>query len=299
MKLILTLVLVGAVFLTADAFLFKHKFKDGCDPNPCEHKSKCILDPKNKNLSTCECLDGYHGVHCEFKTGCHSKPCKKGICENIKQNMSYYHCICDKGIVGEKCDTADPCLKHPCTAEGSVCHLDHKLKPVCDCPTGFMGKKCDKRNCTVVEFKNHKNFASKPKMYVDSEVMNKWVKLDELAHLCGVKIQPIRTFSQQGNLSAKIDYKDYPFYTGRGLQFEVLDKNGKLLCNSICLGKTPIPMPEAKCFVDGLIAIGWKYSVLYPGVINDGSHMYTDGGSFRVYNKVREFKQIGCKDLKI
>lgn len=46
-------------------------------------------------------------------------------------------------------------------------------------------------------------------------------------------------------------------------------------------------MPEAKCFVDGLIAIGWKYSVLYPGVINDGSHMYTDGGSFRVYNKVR------------
>jgi hypothetical protein len=61
-------------------------------------------------------------------------------------------------------------------------------------------------------------------MYVDSEVMKKWTDLDGLAGLCGVKIQPIRTFVLQPNVSSKIEYKDYPFYTGRGLQFEILDK---------------------------------------------------------------------------
>ncbi len=75
------------------------------------------------------------------------------------------------------------------------------------CHKGFSGKKCDKRNCTIVEFSKHKNFASKPKMYVDSEVMKKWTDLDGLAGLCGVKIQPVRTFSHQANLSAKITLK--------------------------------------------------------------------------------------------
>ena len=55
MKLLITLVIVG-VFCTiaSNAFLFKHKFKDGCDPNPCEHKAKCVLNAKNANISTCE-----------------------------------------------------------------------------------------------------------------------------------------------------------------------------------------------------------------------------------------------------
>jgi hypothetical protein len=55
----------------------------------------------------------------------------------------------------------------------------------------------------------------------------------------------------------------------------------------------------AKCFMDGLLAIQWKYSVLYPGVINDGSHMYTMGYTNKDYNLVRTFKQVGCKDLKM
>lgn len=298
MKLLITLVIVG-VFCTiaSNAFLFKHKFKDGCDPNPCEHKSKCILNAKNANISTCECPEGYTGNHCQFKTGCYSKPCKKGSCENLKENATLFHCTCDKGYVGEKCEHADACLKHACT-NGSICHLDAKYKPICDCPNGFIGKKCDKRNCTIVEFKGHKNFASKQKMFVDSEVLKKWTDLDSLAHLCEVKIQPIRTYSQQANISARVEYKDYPFYTGRGLDFEVNDKDGKLLCNKICLGKNPIPMKGAKCFIDGLLAIGWKYSVLYPGVINDGSHMYTEGASLKAYHKIREFKQIGCKETK-
>ncbi len=167
--------------------------------------------------------------------GCYKKPCKHGSCENLKEDLTQYHCTCEKGYVGDKCDTKDPCTTHSlfgkdkptCTGEGSVCHVDHKtLKAVCDCPIGFSGKKCDHRNCTIVEFKSHKNFASKPKMYVDSETMKRWTDLDGLAGLCGVKIQQIKTFVLQTNTSAnKIEFKDFPFYTGRGLQFEILDKS--------------------------------------------------------------------------
>ena len=100
---------------------------------------------------------------------------------------------------------------------------------------GFSGKKCDKRNCTIVEFSSHKNFAKMPKMYVDSEIIKKWTNLDILAGQCKIKIQQIRTFSRMSNVSAIIEHKDYPFFTGRGLQFEILYLNGKLFCNSVCL----------------------------------------------------------------
>ena len=74
-----------------------------------------------------------------------------------------------------------------------------------------------------------------PKMYVDSEILKKWTDLDALAGQCKVKIQQLRTFSRMSNASAILDKKDYPFFTGRGLQFEILDLNGKILCNSVCL----------------------------------------------------------------
>lgn len=135
---------LGVAFaLVANGFLFPTKFKNGCDPNPCKHKSTCKLDAKNSSLSTCACPEGYHGKHCELKTGCYSKPCKKGNCTNNKINPSNYTCTCQAGIVGKNCDTADACLKNPC--KGGRCDLDAKLKPVCSCNYGWGSKNCDKR----------------------------------------------------------------------------------------------------------------------------------------------------------
>ena len=92
----------------SNAFLFGHKFKNGCDPDPCKHESKCQLDPKNANLSTCACKGEYTGVHCELKTGCHSKPCKNdGKCKNDPKDLTKFKCKCSDGFVGNKCDTSE------------------------------------------------------------------------------------------------------------------------------------------------------------------------------------------------
>jgi hypothetical protein len=54
MQFIIKLIVLSAFCaVVSNAFLFSHKFKDGCDPDPCKHKAKCVLDPKNKNISTC------------------------------------------------------------------------------------------------------------------------------------------------------------------------------------------------------------------------------------------------------
>ena len=96
-----------------EAFL-PNKFKDGCDPNPCKNKAICKYDRKNKDLSTCECLPGFHGKQCELINGCSTKPCKKGTCEEDASNPTNYNCNCQAGFVGKYCDTVDACAKSPC-----------------------------------------------------------------------------------------------------------------------------------------------------------------------------------------
>lgn len=90
--------------LTVNGFLWSSKFKNGCDPNPCKNKAPCKLDAKNQNISTCACPEGFHGKHCESKTGCSGNPCRKGVCANNKTDLSDFVCACPAGFVGKKCD---------------------------------------------------------------------------------------------------------------------------------------------------------------------------------------------------
>ena len=100
------LVVSFCAFTFTNGFLF-NKFKNGCDPDPCKHDSKCQLDPKNANLSTCICKGEYTGQHCELKTGCYSKPCKNdGECKNDPKDATKFKCKCPPGFVGDSCDTS-------------------------------------------------------------------------------------------------------------------------------------------------------------------------------------------------
>lgn len=58
--------------------------------------------------------------------------------------------------------------------------------------------------------------------------------------------------------------------------------------------EVPCPVPEAKCFLDGLYAINWKTSILDPGVIHLNMHHTNVSG----YNRHREHMQKGCADKK-
>ncbi len=89
--------------------------------------------------------------------------------------------------------------------------------------------------CTIIEFKG-KNFEKKPIVLIDIERKKLFEELDNLAGKCEVVIAPLRSFNLQSNLNDSTIGKDSPFYVGRGLELELHDKKGRLLCNSFCLG---------------------------------------------------------------
>ncbi len=60
------------------------------------------------------------------------------------------------------------------------------------------------------------------------------------------------------------------------------------------LKETPTPLDAAKCFTDGLAAIGWSHSPMEPGIIHDRLHITNP----KEYKALRELKQVGCKDEK-
>lgn len=100
MKAFLAILIVGVccVALTQGLFFKKKVSKDGCDPNPCKNSATCVKDARNPNISTCVCVGEYHGKHCELKTGCYSKPCRRGTCMNDKVDPSKYHCKVKRNI---------------------------------------------------------------------------------------------------------------------------------------------------------------------------------------------------------
>lgn len=293
---LIALILAIACATCANGFIFKKKFVDGCNPDPCKHDGVCKIDKNDKKKFECVCpANKYHGPVCEHKSGCRKNPCgKHGTCSNDHDDQKNYHCKCEPTYVGKDCDIKDKCLtKNPCKA-GSVCSLDKKFKPVCTCKNGFSGSKCDKRHCTITQFKG-RHFESKQKIFVDEEIEKKYTKLDSLAKLCGVTVMVTQSFTKLVNPNDMVKNNLAPFFTGRGLRFEIMDNKGKkVICDTKCLGKTPIGDKKAACFINGLDAIQWKYSTYLPGILHDGQHVLNFGD----YNKLKELKQVGCQQDK-
>ena len=57
---------------------------------------------------------------------------------------------------------------------------------------------------------------------------------------------------------------------------------------SFNLIEIPIPVPEAKCLIDGLAAIQLKWSILDPTTIHSGYHV----ANIKNYNDAREAHQV-------
>lgn len=64
-------------------------------------------------------------------------------------------------------------------------------------------------------------------------------KFDDLAKLCKVKFDPLSSFKKNNDPKFKIK-EDAGQYIGYGLEAELLDDKGKLLCNKVCLGSMPL-----------------------------------------------------------
>ncbi|XP_078503561.1 protein delta homolog 2 [Lissotriton helveticus] len=111
--------------------------------NPCQNGAECIDDPEGEY--SCVCPEGFHGKHCEQKTGpCEraGTPCKNGgSCQDEHGYANSFTCRCLVGYIGDLCELdVDDCLMRPC-ANGATCH-DGINRFSCECQVGFEGRFC-------------------------------------------------------------------------------------------------------------------------------------------------------------
>ncbi|XP_049888024.1 protein crumbs [Pectinophora gossypiella] len=117
-----------------------------CLQQPCAPaRARCLQqppDPPTGNNYTCECFEGFEGVHCE-DAFCEVRPCKHGKCNvDVKPPA----CECEEGYSGRYCETErDECLEGGAAAclHGGRC-IDSRGTFLCDCTnTGWKGLRCE------------------------------------------------------------------------------------------------------------------------------------------------------------
>lgn len=96
----------------------------------------------------CHCTARYSGKNCEIDTGppCRLNPCfNSGVC--IENNRGDYTCNCQNGYTGIHCETeisVHPlCENKPCLNDGICKVAPGTSKIECDCAKGFSGTRCE------------------------------------------------------------------------------------------------------------------------------------------------------------
>ena len=109
----------------------------------------------------CTCLDGYFGVHCEFKTTqgpeCTLKCFSEGVCKVGRVNAPWgnhddFYCDCPRGYGGvqcehlsEQCGDGQTLCLHGATCESAI-SAEGKTEFSCKCPEPFLGgSSCQER----------------------------------------------------------------------------------------------------------------------------------------------------------
>ncbi|CAH2100473.1 unnamed protein product [Euphydryas editha] len=97
------------------------------------------MNAVNGNNYTCECPEGFSGVHCEVAF-CEVEPCVHGRCD---VDAIPPVCACAPGWSGRACDTErDECEGEAACLHGGRC-VPRRRPPLCDCPPEWRGARCE------------------------------------------------------------------------------------------------------------------------------------------------------------
>ncbi|XP_046970634.1 protein crumbs isoform X1 [Vanessa cardui] len=114
-----------------------------CAHRPCAPPPRALCrdvpDAVNGNNYTCECAEGFQGVHCELAF-CEVEPCLHGRCD---VDAVPPQCECEAGWSGRACGAErDECAGAAACLHGGRC-VPRRRPPVCDCPPEWRGARCE------------------------------------------------------------------------------------------------------------------------------------------------------------
>ena len=129
---------------------------DECASNPCANGGECEHVSFPMPHTSCHCVGGYEGPHCEDAPAgpCSPNPCMNGgsCASDGRFPIAGATCTCVGGYSGSECETApavDLCAVVSCANGGScaVVHGGSVFAPTetaeCQCVGGFSGDSCE------------------------------------------------------------------------------------------------------------------------------------------------------------
>ncbi|CAF0843775.1 unnamed protein product [Adineta ricciae] len=150
-----------------------------------------------------------------------------------------------------------------------------------------------KPKCPIKQYKSSKYIVG-DKLLVHEDFYERVKSLEDVAKDCKVRIYVKGSYYQLPNPSQQVLVSDADLVIGHGFQFEVRNENNALLCNKICLSKTPTDMAEVKCLLQGVVNRGLTWSRYYPDVISDGTYASNTYG----YQTLKTDIQTRCEKEK-
>ena len=121
----------------------------------------------------------------------------------------------------------------------------------------LFGKGSSKDQCPIKLYDVKDPSFTGMKLYANVDTFHPLLRtLSKYAKDCRVKIQIKQGFIQEnsGLTTLKInDHSEMAFRLGEGIEFELVDRDNKLLCNRLCLQKDLSKLsalPDAKCFLE-------------------------------------------------
>lgn len=191
---------------------------------------------------------------------------------------------CPKGKVGLKCQKDDPCVTAKCKT-GELCSVDDALNAVCACPLGFGGAKCAERQCPIVTPKKGSG------IFFDKDFVaeRKEQDMKKQVQACGVEPKPLRSFTKLQDPQEEVSPNEMALYLGKGLEVELYDTKGKLLCDKKCFSNpsTSRNATAVACVLGVFKKAGLVHDSSNPGVVQD--RVYTSKDKDLVVAT-----QVGC-----
>jgi hypothetical protein len=131
---------------------------------------------------------------------------------------------------------------------------------------GFLFTHTEK--CQIALYKGGKDFGGE-KIMANKSFIPHLKSIGAVAKACKVKVHVTDSYKQLKSPTEHVLHSKMPLALGRGINFDLQNQNGGVLCNTLCMtSHSWKTLPDAACFINGVQKKGVKFT--QPNILDDG-----------------------------